>query len=90
MQLLQRGDKIQIVAPARKISLEELQPAITYFQNQGWEVLCSNLLWGQYHQFSGTDEERTRDFQQALDNVVGLAIQASWNRSRQSQHQQGV
>ena len=74
MQLLQRGDKIQIVAPARKISLEELQPAITYFQNQGWEVLCSNLLWGQYHQFSGTDDMRAADMQQALDNPDVKAV----------------
>ena len=74
MQLLQRGDKIQIVAPARKISLEELQPAITYFQNHGWEVLCSNLLWGQYHQFSGTDDMRAADMQQALDNPDVKAV----------------
>ncbi len=74
MQLLQRSDKIQIVAPARKISLVELTPAITYFQNQGWEVLCSNLLWGQFHQFSGTDDMRAADMQQALDNPDVKAV----------------
>lgn len=74
MQLLQRGDKIQIVAPARKISLEELQPAIDYFRNQGVDCYCSDMLLGECHQFSGTDEERARDFQQALDNPEIKAV----------------
>lgn len=74
MQLLQRGDKIQIVAPARKISLEELQPSIDYFKNQGVDCYCSDLLFGECHQFSGTDELRAKDFQQALDNPEIKAI----------------
>ncbi len=68
LQLLHHGDKVQIVAPARKISMEELAPSIQYFQSQGLEVVCGDLLLGQCHQFSGTDMERAADMQQAIDN----------------------
>jgi len=68
MNLLQKGDKIRIIAPARKITLEELDYSVQFLRKQGYVVDFGKNLCNQYHQFSGTDEERTADFQEALDD----------------------
>jgi muramoyltetrapeptide carboxypeptidase len=71
---LKQGDKIGIVAPARKISLPELQAAINTFQKWGLEVLLGKNLLKSDHQFSGTDAERTEDMQTMLDRPDIKAI----------------
>ena len=68
MNLLQKGDKIRIIAPARKIAQEELVYSVQFLQKQGYVVDFGKNLFNQYHQFSGTDEERVFDFQEALDD----------------------
>jgi muramoyltetrapeptide carboxypeptidase len=65
---LQQGDKIGIVAPARKISIEELKPAIETFTSWGLEVIFGKNLFGEQHQFSGPDEARAADLQHMLDD----------------------
>ena len=64
---LNPGDKIAIVAPARKISMEELQPAVDMLTSWGYEVVFGDNLFNEFNQYSGSDEERTLDFQNALD-----------------------
>ncbi len=64
---LNPGDKIAIVAPARKISMEELQPAVDVLTSWGYEVVFGDNLFNEFNQYSGSDEERTLDFQNALD-----------------------
>jgi muramoyltetrapeptide carboxypeptidase len=71
---LHPGDCIAIVAPARKVSLEELLPAIQLVREQGFEVLESPHLYGASHQFSGTDAERLSDLQWAIDHPEIKAI----------------
>lgn len=71
---LKKGDKIGIVAPARKISREELQPAIDIFSSWGLEVVLGKNIFNQENQFSGSDEERTEDLQTMLDDVSIKAI----------------
>lgn len=71
---LKKGDKIAIVASARKISMEELQPAIDIFKSWGLEVVLSKNLLGSDNQYSGTDAERTQDLQDALDDNTIKAI----------------
>ena len=65
---LKKGDTIAIVAPARKIAKEELQFAIDTFKKWGLKVVLGKNLLKTHHQFSGTDEQRTADLQQALDD----------------------
>ena len=74
MYLLQPKDKIQIVAPARSVTLDELQYAIRLFETQGWQVVLGKYLFGKHHQFSGTDTERILDMQSAIDNPEISAI----------------
>lgn len=71
---LKPGDKIGIVAPARKVTPEEMEPGIRYLREQGFEVIEGKNLYKDYHQFSGTDNERAADFQSMLDNTEIRAI----------------
>ncbi len=65
---LKTGDKIAITAPARKISREEVENAATVLKNAGFEVVYSDLLFGEEHQFSGSDTERAADLQRWIDD----------------------
>lgn len=71
---LKKGDKIGIVATARKISEEELAPALRIIEDKGLIPVLSKNLFGSYHQFSGTDAERCADLQTMLDDESINAI----------------
>ena len=71
---LKKGDKIGIVACARKISPDELKPAVAFFNSNGLEVVFGKNLFNEDHQFSGTDAERAADLQQMLDDPSIKAI----------------
>lgn len=68
------GDKIAIVATARKISREELQPAIDIFSAYGLEVVTDELLFSSHNQFAGTDDVRAALFQQYINDHSVKAI----------------
>ncbi len=71
---LKPGDKVAIVATARKVSVEEINPAISAFQSWGLQVETGQNLFESENQFAGTDEQRLADFQQMLDNPEVKAI----------------
>ena len=71
---LKTGDRIGIVAPARKVSREEMSHAISMMEAWGYEVIEGKHLYGSDNQFSGTDEERSSDFQAMLDDPGIKAI----------------
>ncbi len=71
---LQAGSKIGIVATARKITLEELQPAVDVLASWGYEVVFGKNLFQASNQFSGTDEQRAQDLQQMLDDETIHAV----------------
>ncbi len=71
---LKLGDAIGIVAPARKISLEEIEPAKKMFEGWGFKVKLGKHLLGSYNQFSGTDKERAADFQDMINDPEVKAI----------------
>lgn len=73
-QYLKKGDKIAIIAPARKVSKEDMQPAIDILQSWGLEVVLSGNLFREDCQFSGTDAERAADLQALLDDSSIKAI----------------
>lgn len=74
MDLLQKNDTIRIIAPARKILIEELKYSVQLLKNLDYHVEFGKNLFGQYYQFSGTDKERILDFQEALDDKKVKAI----------------
>lgn len=71
---LKIGDTIGIVAPARKIVLNEIEPAIQVFENWGLKVELGKNIFAQNNQFAGTDVQRAEDFQSMLDNPNIKAI----------------
>jgi muramoyltetrapeptide carboxypeptidase len=71
---LKKGDRIALVAPARKISPSEVATAINIFQSWGLEVVTGEHLFSTYNQFAGSDDQRQADFQQMLDDTSIRAI----------------
>ena len=72
---LKAGDTIAIVAPAgglkdKNVVLE----AAKMVESWGLHVVYGKHLFGRDFSFSGTDAERTEDFQKALDNKTIKAI----------------
>ena len=68
------GDKIGIIATARKIALEELNPAIEILESWGLEVVLGKFLFEEDNQFAGTVEQRTIDLQNMIDDDAIKAI----------------
>lgn len=71
---LKPGDKIGIVAPARKIEFHELNTAIDVFESWGLKVELGKNIFKEYHQFAGTEVQRAEDFQKMLDDHEIKAI----------------
>ena len=71
---LQRGQRVALVSPARKISAAELAPAIQTLADWGLDVVLGESIAGDHHQFAGDDDLRRRDFQQQLDDPTIRAI----------------
>jgi muramoyltetrapeptide carboxypeptidase len=71
---LTRGDKIGIISTARKISLEELNPAINTLESWGLEVVLAENLFEEDNQFAGAVKQRTTDLQSMINNDKIKAI----------------
>ena len=71
---LKKGDRIAIVASARKVSREELQPAIELFKSWGLEVMLSKNLFEAENQYAGSDAERAADLQTMFDDETVKAV----------------
>ncbi|MBF9253490.1 LD-carboxypeptidase [Pontibacter sp. 172403-2] len=71
---LRPGDKIAIIATARKITLPEIETAIRTFMDWGLEVVTGRTIGADYNQFAGDDALRLQDLQQALDDDSIKAI----------------
>ena len=71
---LNRGDRVAIAAPARKISADELDPAIKLFESWGLEVTVPEHLFDTDHQFAGDDTTRAALLQQLLDDPEVRAV----------------
>lgn len=63
-----------LVAPARRVSREEMLPAVEQLRSWGLKVEPGTHLHGESNQFSGTDNERLQDLQWALDHPSARAV----------------
>lgn len=75
---LKAGDTIAIVAPAGilKNKKEVIDDAKKLAESWGLHVVIGKNVFNQNNHFAGADEERTSDFQKALDNK---SIKAIWS-----------
>ncbi len=71
---LKKGDSIGIIATARKVTEQEITPAINKFRQWGLEVELGDNLFNEFNQFSGFDDERADDLQQMLNNSPIKAV----------------
>ncbi len=71
---LKPGDKIAIVSTARKITEEELRPALKKFAEWGFNTVFGGNIYTQENQYAGSDEQRLSGFQQMLDDPSVKAI----------------
>jgi len=68
------GDLISILAPAKSIEAGFVEYAVEAMNKRGYRTTVSQHCLGQYHYYSGTDEQRGLDFQEALNNPEVKAI----------------
>ena len=71
---LNPGDTIAIVSTARKISKEEMQPALELIHGWGLKCVLGTTIGAEDHQFAGTDQTRTKDMQKMIDDPEIKAI----------------
>jgi muramoyltetrapeptide carboxypeptidase len=72
--LLKAGDSVALIAPARKVSAEEMQAFKIWIESKNLLLKEGKHLYGSYHQFSGTDAERAEDFIEAWQNPAIKAV----------------
>ena len=73
---LKKGDKIAITCPAKKLP-GSIESAIKLLESWGLEVILGETVTASHHQYAGTDELRTKDLQQFLDDPSVKAIVAA-------------
>jgi len=71
---LQEGDRIGLTCTARKISVEEIQTAVETLTSWGFEPVIGKTIGMEHNQFAGSDEERSADFQDFLNDPSIIAI----------------
>ena len=59
--------KISLIAPARKVSEDEMSFAIDYIRNSGFELVYDKRLFNSCNQFAGDDDVRATLIQEYLD-----------------------
>ncbi|HEV8199425.1 MAG TPA: LD-carboxypeptidase [Candidatus Polarisedimenticolia bacterium] len=64
--LLQRGDRIAVVAPAGPAPLEELERGVAFLEKRGYVVTRGAHLSGRHAYLAGTDAERAADLNAAI------------------------
>src|SRR5580698_1321238 len=73
---LQKGDKIAITCPAKKLP-NPMTDAVELLQSWGLEVILGETLDLSFHQFAGDDDQRARDLQRFINDPDIKAIIAA-------------
>jgi len=71
---LKTGDTIGITSPAGYITVEELQPAIKQMESWGYKTRIGATIGKRDFGFGGSDQERTADMQQMMNDRTINAI----------------
>jgi muramoyltetrapeptide carboxypeptidase len=71
---LTKGDTVAILATARKVEGESLEPAIKLLKSWGLNVITGKTIGLDNNQLAGADWQRATDFQQMMDNPTVKAI----------------
>lgn len=71
---LQQGDKVTLVATARSVTPELIEPSVRLLESWGLRVSIPDHLFDCQNQFAGSDELRRDLLQQALNDTDSHAI----------------
>jgi muramoyltetrapeptide carboxypeptidase len=71
---LKKGDLIEIISPSGKISPDLIDAAVKRLIAEGYKVNIAPHAKGRYNKFSGTDDQRHEDLQNALNNPEIKAV----------------
>lgn len=71
---LKKDDIVALAATARKVSAEEMAPAVERLRAWGLDVMVPEGLYAEEHQFAGSDEHRAALLQGLLDDPEVKAI----------------
>ncbi|MBI5539761.1 MAG: LD-carboxypeptidase [Bacteroidia bacterium] len=71
---LSAGDSVAIVAPAGFINPEQVSASIEILNSWGLKVVLGKNFYSKHFTFAGTDEQRLKDFQEAIDNPEIKAV----------------
>lgn len=74
---LKPGSLFRLVSPAGKMAGVHIQPLAEWLQASGFRVEWGNHASGSHYQYSGTDEERLADLQDAFDDPRVNAVLCS-------------
>ena len=74
---LTQGDTILIITPAKSIDKAYIDKAISMFTQWGLKVEVGAHALGSHYYFSGTNNERAKDLQWALNHPTAKAISCS-------------
>jgi muramoyltetrapeptide carboxypeptidase len=71
---LKKNDQVAVIATAKKFPAEQLGTGLKILEGWGLKVCTGKNLYKEDHQFAGTDKERLKDLQHALDDKKIRAI----------------
>ncbi len=71
---LKPGDTVTVLAPARKVNKEEIEPELEIFLSWGLKIKYAPNVFERFHQFAGEDHIRAQDFNEALKDPESKAI----------------
>jgi len=71
---LKQGDKVCLVSPSGGIQSVKINSACLLLEKEGFSVYIGENAFKQYFQFAGTDNQRLKDLQYALDDPECKAI----------------
>jgi muramoyltetrapeptide carboxypeptidase len=71
---LKQGNKVGIISTARKISEQEIQPAIDLLEKWGLQVVKGKHLHAVDNQFAGTVNQRVSDLQMMINDPDIMAV----------------
>jgi len=72
--LLQIGDRVGIVSPAKNVDVEQLKLGAQQLGDWGLTVVLGEFAFSQFHQFAGTDGERLADLQRMINDPSIRAV----------------
>lgn len=71
---LKQGDTVGITSPAGYTTLKDIQPAVDQIQSWGFKIKIGDTIGKRDFTFGGTDDERSADFQQMINDSSVKAI----------------